>query len=63
MPGLWIMLPIAIMLALAFLAFFFWSIRNGDFEDSEMEKYRILLDNEYDVDRTVEASGQSKKKK
>ncbi|RME88957.1 MAG: cbb3-type cytochrome oxidase assembly protein CcoS [Candidatus Hydrogenedentota bacterium] len=54
MPGLWIMLPLALLLALVFLAFFFWSVRNGDYEDTEMEKYRILLDNDQDIDLSIQ---------
>ena len=48
-----IMVPVAIGLALSFLGFYFWSIRNGDVESSEMNKYRFLLDNEDDIDSSI----------
>jgi len=44
MPGLIFMLPIAIGIALVFLWFFLWSVRNGDYEDPEMPKYRMIYD-------------------
>ncbi len=53
MPGLLIMLPIAVLLALGFLVFFFWSVRNGDYNDPEMPGHRMVLDDEDDVDRSI----------
>lgn len=53
MPGLLIMLPIAVALALGFLVFFFWSVRNGDYNDPEMPGHRMVLDDEDDVDRSI----------
>lgn len=50
MPGLLILLPIAVFIALGFLVFFLWSVRNGDFEDPEMPRHKMLLDDEDDVD-------------
>lgn len=56
MPGLTIMLPLAILIALTFLGFFLWSVRNGDYEDTEMQKYRLLMNDEDDADRSVQPS-------
>jgi len=56
MPGLLITLPIATLIALAFLAFFLWSVRNGDYEDSEMIKYRMIHDESDDADRKLGAA-------
>ncbi len=53
MPGLLIMLPIAIIIALGFLGLFFWSVKNGDLEDSEMIKYRMIYDDQDDVAREM----------
>lgn len=53
MPGLLITLPLATLLALGFLAFFLWSVRNGDYEDPEMIKYRVLHDDDDEADRSV----------
>jgi len=46
MPGLLITLPVSIVIALGFLAFFLWSVKNGDFEDSEVTGERILFDDD-----------------
>ena len=48
MSGLTIMLPLAIIIALSFLGFFLWSVRNGEYEDSEMQAYRLLMNDEDD---------------
>lgn len=53
MPGLLITLPIATLIALGFLAFFLWSVRNGDYEDPEMIKYRMVYDEDDDADRNI----------
>ena len=57
MPGLSIMLPVALVIALVFLAFFIWSANNGDYEDGEMPKYRMIHDDGDEADREMQASG------
>jgi len=57
MPGLSIMLPTAVVIALIFLGFFLWSANNGDYEDSETLKYKMLIDDEDEADRSIVASG------
>lgn len=44
MPGLLLMLPIAVGIALVFLGFFLWSVKNGDYEDPEMPAYKMSYD-------------------
>ena len=58
MPGLSIMLPIAVGIALFFLIAFLWSMANGEYEDPEMMKYRVLMDDADDADRTVTTAGE-----
>ncbi len=53
------MLPIAVGIALVFLGFFLWSLRNGDYEDPEMIKYRMLMDDDSEADENVTASKES----
>lgn len=53
MPGLLIMLPLSVLVALVFLIFFLWSVKNGDYNDPEMPGHRIILDDEDDVDRSI----------
>lgn len=44
MSGILFLLPIALGLGLAGLAAFFWSARNGQFEDLDGAAERILID-------------------
>ncbi len=55
MPGLLFMLPIAIGIALIFLGFFLWSVRNGDYEDMEMPAYKMTFDQD-EADRSIQTS-------
>jgi len=44
--GLLILIPLAIGIGLMGLAAFFWSLRNGQFEDLDGAANRILFDDE-----------------
>lgn len=46
MNGLLFLLPVALLLGLAGLAAFFWSLRNGQFDDPDGAANRILIDEE-----------------
>ena len=46
MNGVLILIPIALLLGLAGLAAFFWSLRSGQFEDLEGAANRILIEDE-----------------
>ena len=46
MKILLLLIPIALAIALLSLFAFFWSVKNGQYEDLEGEKYRILEDEE-----------------
>lgn len=61
MPGLSVMLPIAIGIAVVFLGFFLWSVRNGDHEDPEMIKYRMIYDDQDDADRSIQSEESAEK--
>lgn len=58
MPGLLIMLPLAVIIALTFLWLFLWSVKNGDYEDPEMPSHRIVLDDSKDVDTSIKPHNQ-----
>lgn len=60
MPGLLIMLPIAVIIALGFLALFFWSVKNGDYNDPEMPGHRMVLDEDNDVDTSIKRKSRRK---
>lgn len=51
-----LMIPIALMLGLASLVFFVWSLKSGQYEDMDGEAARILRDD--DLDEPGPPSGQ-----
>jgi len=60
MSGLMILIPIATGIALAFLYFFFWSVKNGDYNDPEKLKHMIIFDDQDDVDLAVTKKDEKK---
>lgn len=44
MTGLVLLIPVALGLGFAGLAAFFWSIKNGQFDDADGSALRILID-------------------
>jgi len=46
MTGLVFLIPVALLMGLVGLFAFFWSLRNGQFEDLDGAAARILLDDE-----------------
>ena len=44
MSGLAILIPIALLMGAIGLAFFFWAMRDGQFEDLDGVANRILID-------------------
>lgn len=50
MSGLAILIPAALLMGLAGLAFFFWAMRNGQFEDLDGAAQRVLIDDETSAD-------------
>jgi len=49
MTGLAFLIPVALTMGLVGLLAFFWSLKNGQFEDMDGAAARILLDDEDDV--------------
>ena len=49
MEILYLMLPIAILVAIVLAVFFIWSVRSGQYDDLEGPAHRILMD-EDDLD-------------
>lgn len=43
---IYLLLPIALLLGILFLAGYIWSAVNGQYEDLETPQHRILLDDE-----------------
>lgn len=46
---LFIMIPMAIILVIVAVSFFFWAANNKQFDDLDSPAYRILLDDEKDA--------------
>lgn len=46
MSGLAVLIPVALFLGLLGLAFFFWAMRNGQFEDLEGAAHRVLIEDD-----------------
>lgn len=46
---LFIMIPMAIVLVVVAIAFFFWATNNKQFDDLDSPAYRMLLDDERDA--------------
>jgi cbb3-type cytochrome oxidase maturation protein len=49
MNTVYLLLPIAIILGLVGLALMIWAVRNGQFDDMEGPKHRILFDDDQDM--------------
>ena len=49
MEILYLMLPIAVLVAIVLAVFFIWSVRSGQYDDLEGPAHRILMD-EDDLD-------------
>ncbi|MCC2975873.1 cbb3-type cytochrome oxidase assembly protein CcoS [Sphingomonas sp. PL-96] len=55
MNGLAVLIPIALLLGLAGLGAFFWSVKSGQFEDMDGAAMRVLIDDEAPVTPAEEA--------
>lgn len=50
MSGLAVLIPVALFMGLCGLGFFFWAMRNDQFEDLEGAAHRVLIDEDEDKD-------------
>lgn len=46
MSGLAILIPVALLMGVVGLGFFFWAMRNGQFDDLDGAAQRVLIDDE-----------------
>lgn len=46
MESLYLLIPLSVVLVFAIGVAFWWSVRNGQFDDLEGPAYRILMDDE-----------------
>lgn len=52
MSGLALLIPIALLMGLVGLAAFFWSLKNGQYDDLDGSAMRILIDDEREEEDT-----------
>lgn len=49
MSGLAILIPVALLMGLCGLGFFFWAMRNNQFDDLEGAAHRVLIEDELET--------------
>lgn len=59
MTGLALLIPVALLMGLSGLVAFFWSLRNGQFDDLDGAAARILLDDDELPPETKDAQGKA----
>lgn len=60
---LFIMIPMAVVLVIVAVAFFFWAANNKQFDDLDSPGFRILLDDEKDATMQQHRKRQNEKEK
>lgn len=53
MSAMYILIGFSLFVALIFLAFFFWAVRSGQYEDSYTPSVRVLFDQETTTDSSA----------
>lgn len=56
MSVLFILIPVSLVFATAFLAVFFWAVRSGQFEDTCTPSMRLLMDDEVPATQSSNAT-------
>ena len=57
MESLYLLIPVSVVLVFVIGLVFWWSLRNGQFDDMEGPAYRVLMDN----DKVVPDDGETTK--
>ena len=57
MESLYLLIPVSVVLVFLIGLVFWWSLRNGQFDDMEGPAYRVLMDN----DKVPEEDGEATK--
>lgn len=57
MESLYLLIPLSIVLVFVIGALFWWSLRNGQYDDLEGPAYRLLLDDRDEPPRKASPSG------
>jgi cbb3-type cytochrome oxidase maturation protein len=51
MEALYLLIPLSVVVVFAIAAAFWWSLRNGQYDDLEGPGYRVLMDDDKPLDR------------
>ena len=55
MDSLYILIPLSVVLVFVIAVIFWWSVRNGQYDDLEGPGYRILMDDDVPVQKADES--------
>ena len=53
MEALYLLVPLSVVLVFAIAIAFWWSLRNGQYDDLEGPCYRVLMDDDQAVDKAT----------
>ena len=53
MEALYLLVPLSVVLVFAITIAFWWSLRNGQYDDLEGPGYRVLMDDDKAVDKAA----------
>ena len=53
MEALYLLVPLSVVLVFAIVIAFWWSLRNGQYDDLEGPCYRVLMDDDKAVDKAT----------
>ena len=53
MEALYLLVPLSVVLVIAIAIAFWWSLRNGQYDDLEGPCYRVLMDDDKAVDKAT----------
>lgn len=62
MESLYLLIPLSLVLVVVIAAFFYWSIKNGQFDDLEGPGHAILMDDDTTVSHAKKCSQDPEKK-
>ena len=54
MEILYLLIPLSVVLVFAIAVAFWWSLRNGQYDDLEGPGYRVLMDDDKPMDKAEE---------
>lgn len=57
---MYLLIPLSVGLVFVIAVIFWWSLRNGQFEDLEGPGYRVLMDDDNNYDKPVDVAEKSR---